>query len=67
MSPTVLAVVAAVGKAVEPLAHSLALTPGEDEEITLETAAMLDRARVFPAQGKGIAHENILREFGLSS
>ena len=51
---------------VEPLARSLALAPVEDEEITPETAAALDRARASLTRGEGIPHEEILREFGLS-
>ena len=51
---------------VEPLARSLALAPVDEEEITPETAAALDRARASLARGEGIAHEDILREFGLS-
>jgi len=50
---------------VEPLARSLTLTPVEEEEITPETAAALDRARASLARGEGIPHEEILREFGL--
>jgi hypothetical protein len=51
---------------VEPLSRSLALAPVEDEEITPETAAALDRARASLARGEGIPHEEILREFGLT-
>ena len=51
---------------VEPLARSLALAPVEEEEITPETAAALDRARASLARGEGIPHEEILREFGLN-
>jgi len=51
---------------VEPLARSLALAPVEEEEITPETAAALDRARASLARGEGISHEEILREFGLN-
>ena len=51
---------------VEPLARSLALAPTEEEEISSETAAALDRARASLARGEGIPHEEILREFGLS-
>jgi hypothetical protein len=50
---------------VEPLSRSLALAPVEDEEITPETAAALDRARASLDRGEGIPHEEILREFGL--
>jgi len=50
---------------VEPLARSLALAAVEEEELTPETAAALDRARASLARGEGIPHEEILREFGL--
>jgi hypothetical protein len=50
---------------VEPLARSLALAPVEEEELTPETAAALERARASLASGEGISHEEILREFGL--
>jgi hypothetical protein len=50
---------------VEPLARSLALAPVEEEEITPEAAAALDRARASLARGEGIPHEEVLREFGL--
>jgi hypothetical protein len=56
--------VLAVG-GVEPLAHSLAMAPIEEEEITAETAAALDRARASLARGEGIPHAEIMREFGL--
>jgi hypothetical protein len=50
---------------VEPLSRSLAMAPIEDEEITEETAAALDRARASLARGEGVSHEEVLREFGL--
>jgi hypothetical protein len=50
---------------VEPLTASLAAAPIEDEEITPETAAALDRAKASLAGGESIAHDDILREFGL--
>ena len=50
---------------VEPLAHSLAQAPVDDEEITPEAAAALDRARASLDRGEGIPHDDILREFGL--
>lgn len=49
----------------EPLARLLAQAPVDDEEITPEMAAALDRARASLASGEGIPHEEILREFGL--
>jgi hypothetical protein len=50
---------------VEPLARSLALAPVEDEDITPETAAAIDRSRASLHRGEGIPHEEMLREFGL--
>ena len=50
----------------DPLARSLANASVEDEEITPEMAAALDRARASIEQGEGIPHEDILREFGLT-
>lgn len=44
---------------------SLADVPVDEEEISPETAAALDRARASLARGEGIPHEEILREFGL--
>jgi hypothetical protein len=48
-----------------PLSRSLASAPVEEEEITSDTAASIDRARASLARGEGIPHEDILREFGL--
>jgi hypothetical protein len=48
---------------VEPLSRSLALAAVEEEEITPETAAALDRARASLARGEGTPHEEIRREF----
>jgi hypothetical protein len=50
---------------IEPLAHSLASVPEEQEEIMSETAAAIDRGRASLARGEGIPHEQVLREFGL--
>ena len=47
------------------LAESLAQAAIEDEEITPEMAARLDRARASAERGETIPHEEILREFGL--
>jgi hypothetical protein len=49
----------------EPLSRSLASAPVDEEEVTPETAAALDRARSSLARGEGIPHEDVLREFGL--
>jgi hypothetical protein len=48
-----------------PLSRSLASAPVEEEEITSDTAASIDRARASLARGEGIPREDILREFGL--
>lgn len=50
---------------VEPLSRSLALAAAEEEELTPEMSAALDRARASLARGEGIPHDEILREFGL--
>ena len=49
-----------------PLLHSLSQATVEEEEITAETTAALDRARASLARGEGIHHDEILREFGLT-
>ncbi len=49
---------------VEPLSHSLAASPAEEEEVTPETSAAIDRARKSLARGEAIFHEDVLREFG---
>jgi hypothetical protein len=49
-----------------PLAGSLSLAPIEEEEITPETVAALERASASLARGEGIPHDEILREFGLT-
>ena len=51
---------------VEPLARALALAPIEDEELTPETVAALERARASLDRGEGVPHEEIERELGLS-
>jgi len=58
------AVVGLLEVMVEPLSRSLASAPMEEEEITPDTAAALERARASLARGEGIAHEDIQREFG---
>jgi len=47
------------------LADRLAQAAIEDEEITPEMAARLDRARASAERGESTSHEEILREFGL--
>jgi len=57
---------AAVVNLLEVMTSPLSHAPVEEEEITQEMAAALDRARASLARGEGIAHEDILREFGLN-
>ena len=49
----------------DPLVGSLAEAAVDEEEINVETAAALDRARASLARGEGVPHEEILREFGI--
>jgi len=51
---------------VEPLSKSLASVPEDEEELTPETAAALERARGSLARGEGIPHKDVLREFGIN-
>lgn len=48
-----------------PLSRALAVAPVEEEEITPETAAALERARASLARGEGVSHHDIRREYGL--
>jgi hypothetical protein len=48
---------------VEPLSHSLASAPLDEEELTPETATALDQARASLARGERVSHEDVLREF----
>jgi hypothetical protein len=48
-----------------PLSGVLSAASVEEEEISPETVAGLDRARASLARGEGISHEDIRREFGL--
>jgi hypothetical protein len=49
----------------DPVARSIANAPVEDEQITPQMAADLDRARASIERGEGIPHEEVMREFGL--
>lgn len=50
----------------QSLRQSLEEAAVEDEGVTEEMAASLDRARASLRRGEGISHEEILLEFGLS-
>jgi len=49
----------------EELSSALASAQVEEEEITAETAAAIDRARASLARGEASPHEDGRREFGL--
>ena len=51
---------------VEPLSVSLAKAPIDEEELRPEFIAELEAAHKSVAEGKGISHSEILREFGLA-
>ncbi len=51
----------------DPVSRSFATVAAEDEAVSAEEAAALDQARKSLDRGEGISHEDILREFGLSS
>ena len=47
---------------VEPLGRSLTSAAVEEDEISPETAAALERARASLGRGEGVSHEEVLRE-----
>jgi len=47
------------------VARSLASAAVEEEDVTPETAAAIDRARAELRRGEGVPHDGILLEFGL--
>jgi hypothetical protein len=48
---------------VEPLSRSLAMAPVEEEELTPETMAQLNRSSAQLDRGESVSHEEVLREF----
>jgi len=50
----------------DPVSQAMASMPIEEEEITPQTAADLDRARASIERGEGIPHEPVVHEFGLT-
>lgn len=49
----------------DSLPHALAAAPIEEEELTPETVAALNRASASLDRGEGVSHDAMLREFGL--
>lgn len=54
--------------AIDPVARLIASAPVDDEPLTEEEKQALDRSEAWLKQngGKGIPHEEILAEFGLT-
>jgi hypothetical protein len=65
LPPSQLSALVALLEAILDPAVALANAPVDEEDLTPETAAALERARASLARGEGIPHEEILREFGL--
>ena len=57
---------AAVVHLLQVMTDPFASAAVEEEEIAPETAAAIERARASLARGEGIAHEAVLREFGIT-
>ena len=51
----------------DPVAHSLASAPVDDEPVCEEEAREIAAARASLDRGEGIPHEKVLAEFGLTS
>ena len=58
------AVVTLLEVMIDPLSNSIANASVEDEDILPQTAAELDAAHASIARNEGIAHDEILRQFG---
>jgi hypothetical protein len=50
----------------DPMARSLASAPIDDEPVTQQEAREIAAARASLDRGEGIAHEDVLAEFGMS-
>ena len=50
----------------DPLARALANAPFDTEPVSAAEAAELDEAHAAIQRGEGIAHEDMLREYGIS-
>ena len=51
----------------DPVSRSLANAPFDADPISAADAAELDEAHAAIQRGEGIAHEDMLREYGISS
>jgi ethanolamine utilization microcompartment shell protein EutL len=60
------AVVTLIEVMLDPLSRSLAHAPDDDEPLTEQEAREAAEAKASLSRGEGIAHEEVLAEFGLS-
>jgi hypothetical protein len=67
LPPAKLSVVIALMETIlDPVKAAIENAPMDDEEITPETAAALDEAREWLKHNKGIPHEEVLAELGIT-
>ena len=50
----------------DPVALAIANAPEDDEEITPETAAAIEESREWLKHNRGIPHEQLLAELGIT-
>lgn len=63
----VLAVVGMLEAMLDPVAHAIANAPVDDEPLSTAGEKALDEAREWSKRNKGIPHEEVLAEFGITS
>jgi hypothetical protein len=51
---------------IDPVAHAIANAPLDDERLSTAGEKALDEAREWSKHNKGIPHEEVLAEFGLT-
>jgi hypothetical protein len=51
---------------IDPVAHAIANAPLDDERLSTAGENALDEAREWSKHNKGIPHEEVLAEFGLT-
>ena len=67
LPPTQLAAVVGLLEAMlDPVSHAIANAPIDDEPITTEAKKALDEARDWLKRNKGIPHEQVLAELGIT-
>lgn len=67
LAPTqVTAVVGMLEAMLDPVAHAIASAPVDDEPLSAAGEKALDEAREWSKRNKGIPHEEVLAEFGIT-